>query len=279
MSVKVHEIVTQRILEELEKGVIPWRKTWQGSQPINYITRKQYRGINLLLLPHGGEYLSYKQAKDLGGNVKKGEKAHMIVFYKMLQNVDEESGKISNFPYLRYSNVFHISQCEGIESKLEPIEIDSSIEPIQAAQDIINDYVKRSKVTINHVEGSHRAYYSPTIDTVTLPVIGQFTSNNEYYSTNFHELAHSTGHKSRLKRITDVAAFGSETYSREELTAEITSAILMSISGIEQPETFTNSVAYIHGWSRKLKEDNKAIITASSQAQKAADLILGESEN
>lgn len=275
MKTSVYEMVTNRILEQLEKGVIPWRKTWRGSEPRNFVTQKPYRGINTLLLPYGGEYLTFLQAKEAGGSVKKGEKSSMIVFYKPLKIEDKDTDEVKQIPFLRYSNVFHISQCEGVQTKMEPIALNSEIAPIQVAQDVINAYAARSGVLITHIEGSNRAYYSPSTDTITLPAIGQFESAEEYYSTAFHEAAHSTGHKSRLNRITDTAAFGSQTYSREELTAEIAACMVMNFAGVEIPETFENSAAYIKSWSRKLKEDVKAILAASSQAQKATDLILG----
>jgi len=271
----VYELVTQRILEQLEQGVIPWRKPWRGSKPINYMTRKAYRGINTLLLPHGGEYLSFKQCKDLGGKVKKGEKGHMIVFYKMIENVDLETDEVSTIPFLKYSTVFHISQCESVTSKIEPLQHNKPIGIITQAQNIIDDYITHSGVALNHVEDSNRAYYTPANDSITLPEIAQFEGSEEYYSTVYHEMAHSTGHQSRLNRISKVAAFGTKTYSKEELTAEISSAMLMNHAGIEQPGTFANSVAYIQGWKSKLKGDSRAIITAASQAQKATDLILG----
>ena len=270
----IHERVTARILEQLEKGVIPWRKTWHGSQPINYVSRKAYRGVNLLLLPFGGEWLTFKQAKDAGGNVKKGEKSSMIVFYKMMEREDE-NGKKTTFPFLQYSNVFHVDQCEGIESKMEVPIIDESVNPIAHAESMVNDYVNRSGVTINHVKGSDRACYSPCIDMITMPIIGQFESAEEYYSTAFHECGHSTGRHSRLDRITETAGFGSQTYCREELVAEMFACFMMNLAGIEIPETFENSAAYIAGWSKKLKEDVKAIVSASGQAQKASDYFLG----
>ena len=275
MSINLYEVITQKIIEQLEKGVIPWRRPWSGNEPINYISRKTYRGINLMLLPFGGEYLSFKQCKDLGGSVRKGEKGYMIIFYKPLDIADEDTGEVKTIPFLQYSKVFHLSQCEGITSKIEPPSDNITVEPIQAAQSIIDGYINRSGVKMEHIKGNHRAYYTPDTDTITLPSIEQFTSMTEYYSTTYHEAAHSTGHTSRLNRITRAAAFGSETYSREELTAEIAASMLMNTSGIEQPETFENSVAYIGSWIKKLKEDTKAIITASGQAQKAVDLILG----
>ena len=274
MAINLYEVVTQKILDQLEKGVIPWRKTWNGSKPINYITRKPYRGINTLLLPFGGEYLTFKQCKDLGGSIRKGEKANMIIFYKPLEIEKENEEKAKTIPYLQYSNVFHLSQCEGITSKLEPVVIDNSIEPIEQAQRIFDNYILQSSVKVQHIAGSNKACYSPSDDTITLPVVGQFESAESYYNTAFHEAAHSTGHETRLNRISKSAAFGNGDYSREELVAEIAAAMVMSSAGIEQPETFENSVAYIHGWSKKLKEDKKAIVFAAGQAQKAADLIL-----
>jgi len=153
----VHERVTEKILEQLAKGVIPWRKTWHGSLPINYVSRKAYRGINLMLLPFGGEWLTFKQAKDAGGNVKKGEKASLIVFYKMLEKETEnKNGETVKkpFPFLQYSNVFHVSQCEGIVSKLEPINTNEDVTPIDNGESMIFAYVNRSGVTLNHVYGT-----------------------------------------------------------------------------------------------------------------------------
>jgi len=271
MAVNVYELVTNRILAELEKGVIPWRKTWSGSAPINYLTRKPYRGTNLFLLPHGGEDLTFKQCQECGGKIKKSEKSHIIVFFKMIESTDEKTGERAEYPYLKYSNVFHISQCEGITSKLEPMQ---EANPIETAQNIIEDYVSRSNVKFIHFAGSDRAYYSPAFDKIIMPTRSQFESSSEYYSTAFHEMAHSTGHKNRLNRIDKLASFSTETYSKEELIAELSSTMLMNMAGIEQPATFKNSAAYIHGWSEKFQEDKKVIVTAVGQAQKTVDYIL-----
>ena len=274
MGVNIYEMVTQRILEQLEKGVIPWRKPWKGNPPMNYITRKAYRGINVLLLPLPGEYMSFKQAKELGGHVRKGEKGHIICFYKPLEIDDQESGETKMIPYLKYSTIFHLSQIDGIESKVVPLHLENEIKPLEQAQNIFDRYIEWSGVTVNHVKGSDKASYNAGRDEMTLPLISQFISSNEYASTGFHEAAHSTGHKSRLNRNVGTAAFGSKTYSREELIAEITSAMLMNECGAELPDTFENSASYINSWMQKLKEDNTAIIKASSAAQKAADMIL-----
>jgi len=271
MPVNVYELVTNRILAELEKGVIPWRKPWRGSAPINYISRKQYRGVNLLLLPHGGEYLTFKQCQECGGKIKKGEKSHVINFFKMIEHTDEETREVKEYPCLKYSNVFHISQCEGIVSKLEVVQ---EVDPVEAAQDIIKSYVSCSGVNFVHVIGSDRACYSPSLDKIVMPAMSQFESSGEYYSAVFHEMAHSTGHENRLDRITNLARFGTGPYSKEELIAEVSSAMLMNIAGIEQSATFENSVAYIAGWSKMLQEDKKAIVNAAGQAQKVVDYIL-----
>ena len=154
----VYEIVTERILDQLNKGIIPWRKAWRGSEPVNYVSRKGYRGVNLLLLPYGGEYLTYKQAIDAGGQVRKGEKSHMVVFWRMLEKENLDNGKKEEFPLLRYSNVFHISQCDGIESKLPPVMIDEKIKPIDTAESLLNGYVSRSGITYNAVTGSNKAF-------------------------------------------------------------------------------------------------------------------------
>ena len=275
----VYELVTQRIIDQLEAGVIPWRKPWKGSgggAPINYVSRKPYRGINLLLLPKDGEWLTFKQAGDAGGHVKAGEEGSMVVFYKRMERV-RENGRPDSFPYLQYSTVFHVSQCEGIKSKIVETTVpDTEAEPIEAAQTVLNDYVTRSGVTVKNVEGSGEAYYYPLMDTIVLPVIGQFESAEEYYSVAFHEAAHSTGHPSRLNRDKMMAsAFGGGDYSREELVAEIAASMVMNVAGIEQSQTFENSVSYINGWLKRLREDSRAIVTASGKAQKAADLILG----
>jgi len=275
----IYAKVTERIIEQLEKGVIPWRKPWRGNPAMNYVTRKPYRGINPMILPHSGEYLSFLQANELGGHVKKGEKGNMVVFFKPLEVEDVKTGDKKNIPFLKYSTVFHLSQIEGIETKLPPIVLSDAIKPIEAAKKIITDYTGRTGVHINHVIGSDRAYYQPSTDTITLPEIGQFTSANEYYSVAFHEAAHSTGHENRLNRNIGTSTFRSQKYSYEELIAEIAAAMVMNETGIEISQTFENSAGYIKSWLEKLRDDKKMIVTASGAAQKAADLILDREAN
>ena len=278
----VYGIVTEKILKALEEGTVPWQKPWIGSEKaVNYVTRKPYKGINTLLLDQPGEYLTFKQCTTLGGKVKKGEKAQMIVFFTFSEHKEKDANgedKITKFPVLKYYNVFHLSQCEGIESKLEPPSPEA--DPLAEGENIINEYVTRSGVGFEAVKGSDRAFYRPSEDRVVVPHISQYKLVEEYYSTTVHELTHSTGHSSRLKRFGEkndgVAAFGDEVYSKEELIAEIGSSMLMSIAGIERPETFQNSASYLQSWLNVLKGDKRLIVTAANAAQKAVDLILGK---
>ncbi len=279
----VYSIVTEKILKALEEGVVPWQKPWVGTgAAINYVTRKPYKGINTLLLDQPGEYITFKQCTTLGGKVKKGEKAQMIVFFTLSEKKEKDingEDKIISFPVLKYYNVFRLSQCEGIESKLTPPSPEA--DPLAEGENVINGYVARSGVGFEAVKGSDRAFYRPSEDRVVVPHISQYKLIEEYYSTTFHELTHSTGHSSRLKRFGDkndgIAAFGNDVYSKEELIAEIGSSMLMSIAGIERSETFQNSAAYLQSWLNVLKGDKRLIVTAANAAQKAVDLILGKS--
>lgn len=276
----VYEMVTERIIAELEKGVIPWEKPWTGvrSGAYNRVSKRPYSLLNQMLLKHTGEYATYKQWQDLGGQVKKGEKSEIVVFWKIFEteetNKDTGEKETKKIPLLRYYNVFHISQVEGVEP-LKPEQLNDEVEPIEEADKIITDYITREHIEFTECR-SNEAYYSPSQDAVVVPMKEQYKVINEYYSTTFHELTHSTGHKNRLNRLETgaVAAFGSETYSKEELVAEIGSASLMNLLGIETVKTFRNSAAYIQSWLQVLRNDNKFIVSASSKAEKAVNYIL-----
>ena len=277
MKKNLYEEVTQKILDELKKGVVPWQKPWVSERAINYVTRKPYRGINVLLLDRSGEYLTFKQCKDAGGHVKKGEHGNMIVFFKMLEHeIEKEDGtkELEQFPYLTCSTVFHISQCEGVKSKTEPLP-ENENQPMQEAESIIREYINREHIRYEQIKGSDRACYNPLTDSVKLPDLSQFTNSPSFYSTAFHELAHSTGHQKRLNRPIH-NRFGDEKYSQEELVAEISAAMMLSTLNIQGE--FKNSVSYIESWSSFLKDNVKAIINASTQAQKAVDFILNKGE-
>ncbi len=273
-------MVTDRIITELEKGRIPWNKPWTGVRDgaYNRMSKKPYSLINQMLLSHKGEYATFKQWQELGGHVRKGEKSEIVVFWKIYEKEEiNENGEkeVKKIPLLRYYNVFHISQVEDIKP-LPKEELNNDIEPIESADKIITDYVTREHIDFQETK-SNKAFYSPAIDRVVVPLKEQYHNINEYYSTTFHELTHSTGHKTRLDRLGNgtVASFGSETYSKEELVAEIGSAAILNELCIETPKTFKNSVAYIQNWLQVLKNDNKFIVSAAGKAEKAVNLILG----
>lgn len=275
-SLDVYAIVTDRIIEHLEKGVVPWRKPWtEAGLPKNLITGKQYRGINVWLLAslnyEQNYFLTFKQAKELGGSVKKGEKSQEVIFWKQIEREKRETGETERIPFLRYYNVFNIAQCEGIPKEKLPQVIERKNDPIKSCEEIIEKMPKRPE--IRHKE--HRAYYHPVNDYVNMPKAETFIDSGSYYGALFHELVHCTGHKERLcrKEITERNTFGSKPYAIEELTAEMGSCYLKSYAGIPI-ENLDNSAAYIQGWLEKLKKDKKFIVYASAQAQKATDFIL-----
>lgn len=277
-KVDIYAEITNRIIEQLNNGIIPWHKPWSGvaEGAYNRVSKKPYTLMNQMLLKHDGEYATYKQWSDLGGKIRKGEKSEMVVFWKMIpvENTKSDGTKeTKTVPILRYINVFHVSQVDGVEPTEHPI---IEHEPIEEAEAIIKNYEEREPITMENVVGD-RAYYAPLKDYLCVPTKEQYVDINEYYSTFFHEMVHSTGHVSRLNRFngnTAIAPFGSEDYSKEELVAEIGSASLMALIGIETDKTFKNNIAYIQSWIQALKNDKRMIVSASSKAQKAVEYIL-----
>lgn len=281
MSINVYELVTNRIIEQLENNIIPWEKPWSGTidGAFNRVSKKPYSILNQMLLKYDNEYASFKQWKDLGGHIRKGEKSEIVVFWKMYpikEKQDDGTEIIKTIPLLKYINVFHISQVDGVEPLKQKVTHD--IEPIDKAEKILNDYWNRENITIEHVKGD-KAFYSPMFDKIQLPLFEQFKQSEDYYSTAFHESVHSTMKTSRCNRQEDrkgkVVSFASDEYSKEELCAEIGSAQLMNIVGIETTKSFRNSTAYIQSWLKVLRNDNKFIVSASSKAEKAVNYILG----
>ena len=198
----------------------------------------------------------------------------MVVFWKFLEKEDEETGEVREVPFLRYYNVFHIDQCEGLKAKHFP-KLPQTANADQKAESIICDYLKTSGIKLHHEQGD-RAFYRPSDDSITLPLLAQFRETAEYYSTAFHELIHSTGHMSRLNRLEKTAYFGSEAYSKEELIAEIGASALVNAAGLETAKSFHNSAAYIQNWLSVLRSDKRFIVSASGKAEKAVALILGK---
>ena len=280
----VYSIVTEKIMTALEAGTIPWRKPWaDGGVPRNLISKKPYRGINYFLLgaskyvsPY---WLTYKQAEELGGFVRKGEQSTLIVFWKVEARKDPEaqegetSSKDGSRFILRYYRVFNLEQCEIPADKLAKLPKIETREnqPIESCARIVDEMPSRPALT----HEGRQASYSSLTDSVTLPPMNLFGSPEEYYATAFHELSHSTGHKSRLNRdtITESSSFGSTVYSKEELVAEMGAAFLCAEAGISA-SVIENQAAYVAGWLKKLRDDRRLVVMAAAQAQKAADFIL-----
>ena len=273
MTKKIYEMITNTIIEKLENGVVPWQQPYTtGGLPVNWLTQKAYRGINMLLLTPG-EYATFNQIRKAGGKVKKNEKGRPIIFWKWLKVEDEETGEDKKVPLLRTYKVFDINtQVEGLESKKDFTEYDN--EPIEEAKSIINDYFKRES-NLRFLRKPGIPCYSPSEDCLYMPDIIHFTSSENYYNTFFHEMVHSTGHSSRLNReeVTGTISFGSENYSKEELVAEMGAAMVSSHLNIENV-TIENSASYIDNWLTVLRNDKKFVVQAAQKAQKAADLIL-----
>ncbi|MGB8440044.1 MAG: zincin-like metallopeptidase domain-containing protein [Candidatus Acidiferrales bacterium] len=273
----VFEIVTQTIIEKLEAGDCPWKRPWVTSAPKNLISQKEYRGINTFLLSASGfpspYFLTYAQTIKLGGNVRKGEHGQIVVFWNVgKEKLNPKTGKIQKPFLLRYYRVFNLSQTEGIQAKLGINDADSTPKPsIESCDAIVSGMPNRPAI-----KASDRAWYRPSTDEVGIPDKSVFNSSEAFYATLFHELTHSTGHTSRVGRegIEVLNSFGSESYSKEELIAEMGAAYLCGFSGIS-PATVENSAAYLRSWISVLKGDSKLIVTAASQAQRASDYIRG----
>ena len=274
---KVYEVITDRILAALDEGTIPWRKPWKcGGAPKNLVTGKPYRGLNILLTAMQGYaspyWLTFKQATERGGQIRKGEKGTPIIFWNwQRRQVPDQDGEIEELevPYMRYYTVFNVAQIEGLTLPGDATE--ENFSPIVSCEEVITKMP--SPPTIVH--GFSQACYSFTKDQIRMPPRASFTSEAGYYATLYHEAVHSSGHPSRLGRkgIEEKHAFGSQEYSKEELIAEIGASFLCGYTGIEN-ETIENQVAYIEHWRKQLTADKKLVISAAGQAQKAVDFIL-----
>lgn len=276
----VPEIVTESIVKQLENGVAPWRKPWSTSIPRNLISKKPYRGLNVFLLATQGygspHWLTFNQAKQLGAHVRQGEKSTLVTFWKFSEYEREnETGDVENKTsvLLRYYRVFNVEQCDGLKALYGDDR--KPAHPIAECESIANQMPNAPQI-----EQHSHAFYRPSVDIVGMPSRSCFESAEAYYSTLFHELTHSTGHKSRLNRFEENATdhqFGSESYSKEELVAEMGAAMLSGMAGISQA-TLSNSASYLQTWISRLKSDSRLIISAASHAQKAADYILGKTQ-
>lgn len=287
-KLSVYEVVTQRIIEFIEQNSeLPWRKPWATveSAQQNFKSRRPYSGINAILTGMSGfsspYWLTFKQAKELGGSVRRGEKSTPVLYWstfeKKVKDEDEDEEKTKKFGFHRTYSIFNADQIEGIEFPVPELPT-REYEPIEEAEKVIQAMPNRP--TINRT--GTRAYYTPALDLVTVPSQQLHTSDEEFYSTLFHELAHSTGHPSRLNRFKeegDDHQFGSQTYSREELVAEMSSAFILNTLGISTESSDKNSAAYVKSWLNSLKNDPRMVISSASKAGKAANYIMNIKEN
>ena len=302
-KVDIYKKVTDRIVEGLESKGLQWFRPWSGGDgmmsPINNSTGKAYKGVNTLFLcveqmeheyPHN-EWLTYKQAVAKGGQVRKGESGTWIVFWNIVFRGEDGKfyRKYQDIPVgMKYDkiftprswNVFNIAQCDDIEPRrkpVAPVEGVGEFTPIDKAERVYKEqYPKDNRPSLSH--GGERAFYVPSRHHVQMPNPETFVTNDDYYKTLFHELVHSTGHETILKRLDKVAAFGSDAYSKEELVAEIGSQFLVGLTGISPKDDEQNSQAYINGWVKELKDKPKMALSAATKAMKAVDFILDESE-
>jgi len=286
----VYSIVTEKIVNLLQSGVVPWRRPWTSTGlPRNLITKKPYRGINYFLLSASKFvspfWLTMRQANELGGSIRKGEESTIVTFWKIDDAKQDETEELDAEPkdeksrrrfVLRFYRVWNLEQCilpQAVLDKLPKIETHQH-DPIEAVEKIIAGMPNPPEI----VRAGSKAYYSPITDRITLPPRELFESAAEDAATTLHELSHSTGHEKRLARegITEVAPFGSAVYSREELVAELSAAFLCAEAGISNA-VIRNQAAYVAGWLARLRDDRRLIVQAAAQAQKAADYILNRS--
>lgn len=280
----IYEKITNDFIAALSKDIVPWHQPWFGrTWAVSRTNGKPYSFLNQMLLGKDGEWLTFKQIEAEGGTIKKGCKAHYVVFWKFLSKyAEDENGEqkvVSQFPILKFYNVWHISETEGIKPKYEVHKPHNENEHIETAHKIYCDYFAREKESglwASVQTFNHEACYSPKRDCVTLPDITLFENSEEFYATAFHEMTHSTGAEKRLNRdgIVKFDHFGSEKYSKEELIAEIGSAFLCNQAELDPEKTFANSQAYVKGWLKVLKNDPKMVVLAASKAEQAAHYIL-----
>jgi antirestriction protein ArdC len=285
----VYEQVTANILAQLEAGVIPWRKSWRTSStgptiPTNAHSGKPYRGCNALTLmwtPFSSNlWVTYKQAQELGYQVRKGERSTSVVFWKFVDRAAKGAQAVTpadgadakGFAFAKFYNVFNLDQCDGVPVALP---FDSTFDPIAEAQTLADAfYARPGAPTLAH--GGDRAFYAPGRDHVQMPPQAAFETGDAYYATLFHESVHATGAPARLDRSDlDARKRGDDNYAREELIAEFGASFLCAETGVLSSRRLEDSAAYISHWLTVLRNDKTLAVAAAQRAQKAADYVMG----
>jgi antirestriction protein ArdC len=278
----IYESVTNRILQQLEAGTVPWRKTWTSGLPKSLTSAREYRGINLLVLgtaPFASRYwVTYREALRHGGHVRKGERATPVIYWKWrtpeeLAKRAAQTGKAEPAPCVPFTSaVFNLEQVEGVPRPADDLP-DRTVNRLEIADLLLT--VMPDKLRIVHGVGLEPAYHRPT-DTVKLPHLSQFESADEYYAGLFHELCHSSGAQHRLNRFAQTEGDKVERYSFEELVAEFGAAFLCGFAGISNASTEALQASYIKGWSAALRQNPQRLVRAAAAAQRAADYIRGK---
>jgi antirestriction protein ArdC len=278
-----YQRVTDRIIESLEAGVVPWHKPWKnlGGMARNLNSGRAYRGVNVFLTAMtamaagytDNRWATFNGIKKAGGSIRKGEKGTLVILWKPIEKKDKATGEVTDkFLMLKGYTVFNVEQAdwpEGVPS--DGTETDERAhEENEVAETIISEYTTREGITLTR--GGNSAHYSPLTDSVAVPVAEAFESGESFYRATFHELVHSTGHESRLNRL-ETTTFGSEPYAREELVAELGASMLTAVAGVED-EVAEQSAAYIASWLRELRDDKQLVVKAAAAAQRAADRVL-----
>lgn len=277
----VYQKITDEVVEQLRAGVIPWERPFVNNfkGAINYVSRRPYSLLNTMLLRRSGEYLTFNQIQALGGRVKAGAKAEFVVFFKQVERTEVIDGETveKGFPLLRYYNVFHIDDVEGIESRLDSEPLPEVASNVSCVDEALNGYLGREGISVEEcAEGDPR--YLPASDVIRMPGMERFISTEHYYSVLLHEMIHSTGKSGRLDRGLEENREGDENYSREELVAEMGSVMAGRELGIGNARTQNNSAAYIQGWIDALGGDPKMVVWAAGRAEKAVKFMLGDGD-
>jgi antirestriction protein ArdC len=279
MQKDIYQQITDKIIAALEAGVAPWVKPWAttgAGLPRNAVTGRPYSGINTVLLGMSDFssplWLTYNQAKEVGAQVRKGEHGTTVVFYKPFQvaDVNNPEGPEKSIPMLRSFTVFNVWQIDNLPEKYTPAP-----EIVLVDNFADNEQAERLLAKAAIVHGKSKACYIPSADVIWMPNKADFKSMGDYYATGLHELGHWTGNKSRLAREFS-GRFGDAAYSMEELVAELNAAYLCAHCGIDGQ---LQHDSYIAAWLKVLKNDKRAIFTASSAARKAAEFLIGKEEN
>lgn len=281
MSKSVYQVINDKIIEIMKQGVIPWKQAWRDMYaPENYYTGYKYRGINLFLLTavseskgYSNRWLTFRQIITLGGKLKAYSKGYPVVFWKMVNKPkNDDLEETTPFPLLKYYIVFNSSECYGLPVKSNQYEYLTEEDRISRCEKVIRNYKDCPEI----VFGNFSPSYQPNVDIIKIPTFQTFKSADEYYSAIYHELVHSTGHPTRLNR-TLVTNSTSESYSKEELIAELGSAYLCSETKIDN-NVIENQTAYIQSWLTTLKDDPTLLLQASSKAEKSVKYILNKWE-